>query len=110
MGEYRAGKRIREALLSREQLLAELQSGRREFQVREFQVVYCEAAVAQSLAELAPELVAEPAAADACPLALERIRAGDFDDAATLDANYLRRTDAEIFAKPRPAEPAKILA
>jgi tRNA threonylcarbamoyladenosine biosynthesis protein TsaB len=30
---------------------------------------------------------------------LERISAGDFDDAATLDANYLRRTDAEIFAK-----------
>jgi hypothetical protein len=27
------------------------------------------------------------------------MEAGDFDDAATLDANYLRRTDAEIFAK-----------
>jgi tRNA threonylcarbamoyladenosine biosynthesis protein TsaB len=39
-------------------------------------------------------------AGDALPLALGRIEAGDFDDAATLDANYLRRTDAEIFAKP----------
>jgi tRNA threonylcarbamoyladenosine biosynthesis protein TsaB len=38
-------------------------------------------------------------AGDALPLALERIGAGDFDDAATLDANYLRRTDMEIFAK-----------
>ena len=45
-------------------------------------------------------MVDEPSAADALPLALDRIGAGDFDDAATLDANYLRRTDAEIFAKP----------
>jgi tRNA threonylcarbamoyladenosine biosynthesis protein TsaB len=44
-------------------------------------------------------MVDEPLAGDALPLALERIAAGDFDDAATLDANYLRRTDAEIFAK-----------
>jgi tRNA threonylcarbamoyladenosine biosynthesis protein TsaB len=26
---------------------------------------------------------------------------GQFDDVATVDANYLRRTDAEIFAKPK---------
>jgi tRNA threonylcarbamoyladenosine biosynthesis protein TsaB len=31
---------------------------------------------------------------------LERIAAGHFDDVETIDANYLRRTDAEIFAKP----------
>jgi hypothetical protein len=32
-----------------------------------------------------------------------------FDDVVTIDANYLRRTDAEIFAKPTPraaAQPA----
>ncbi len=46
-------------------------------------------------------LVEEPAAGDALPLALERIAANEFDDAALLDANYLRRTDAEIFAKPK---------
>jgi tRNA threonylcarbamoyladenosine biosynthesis protein TsaB len=45
-------------------------------------------------------MVVELLAGDALPLALERIAAGDFDDAAMLDANYLRRTDAEIFAKP----------
>ena len=28
-----------------------------------------------------------------------------FDDPATIDANYLRRTDAEIFAKPVAAAP-----
>jgi tRNA threonylcarbamoyladenosine biosynthesis protein TsaB len=44
-------------------------------------------------------VVEEPLAGDALPLVLERIVAGDFDDAATLDANYLRRIDAEIFAK-----------
>jgi tRNA threonylcarbamoyladenosine biosynthesis protein TsaB len=44
-------------------------------------------------------MVEEPLAGDALALALGRIEAGDFDDAATLDANYLRRTDAEIFAK-----------
>jgi hypothetical protein len=31
---------------------------------------------------------------------------GDFADPLTLDANYLRRSDAEIFAKPNPAEAA----
>ena len=52
-------------------------------------------------------LVQEPSAGDALPFALERIAAGDFDDAATLDANYLRRTDAEIFAKPAAPRAAK---
>jgi tRNA threonylcarbamoyladenosine biosynthesis protein TsaB len=39
-------------------------------------------------------------AADALPLVLGRIRQQDYDDVATVDANYLRRTDAEIFAMP----------
>jgi tRNA threonylcarbamoyladenosine biosynthesis protein TsaB len=64
-------------------------------------VVACEAKVAEGLRAFGVEVrtVDEPLAGDALPLALERIVAGDFDDAATLDANYLRRTDAEIFAK-----------
>ena len=33
-------------------------------------------------------------------------RVQDFDDVATIDANYLRRTDAEIFAKPTAATPS----
>ncbi len=56
---------------------------------------------------LGPRVVEEPLAGDALPFALERIAAGDFDDAATLDANYLRRTDAEIFAKPAAQRAAK---
>jgi tRNA threonylcarbamoyladenosine biosynthesis protein TsaB len=55
--------------------------------------------VAQSIAELAPQIVAEPTAASALPIALARIQQRSFDDPATIDANYLRRTDAEIFAK-----------
>jgi tRNA threonylcarbamoyladenosine biosynthesis protein TsaB len=53
------------------------------------------------VAALAPRLVAQLRAEDAFPLALRRIEQRAFDDAATLDANYLRRTDAEIFAKPQ---------
>ena len=63
-------------------------------------VVVCEAKVAESLAELHPRLVEEPLAGDALPFAVARVASGEFDDAATLDANYLRRTDSEIFAKP----------
>ena len=54
----------------------------------------CEAKVAEALAGLRLRVVGEPLAEDALPFALERIAAGDFDDAAALDANYLRRTDA----------------
>ena len=63
-------------------------------------VVVCEVKVAEALAELRPKLVDEPLAGAALLFALERVASGEFDDAATLDANYLRRTDAEIFAKP----------
>jgi tRNA threonylcarbamoyladenosine biosynthesis protein TsaB len=62
-------------------------------------VVVCEAKVGEVLAGLDLRVVREPRAVGALAIALERIAAGDFDDAATLDANYLRRTDAEIFAK-----------
>jgi tRNA threonylcarbamoyladenosine biosynthesis protein TsaB len=40
-----------------------------------------------------------PTAADALLFAAPRVLAEDFDDPATLDGNYLRRSDAEIFAK-----------
>jgi tRNA threonylcarbamoyladenosine biosynthesis protein TsaB len=50
---------------------------------------------------LAPDatLVPPPTAMDAVEFALPRLRAGEYDDAVTLDGNYLRRSDAEIFAK-----------
>jgi tRNA threonylcarbamoyladenosine biosynthesis protein TsaB len=98
-GVYTDGICIRETLLTRAELLA-AHAAEPAF------LVVCEPAIAQSLAALAPRLVAEPSAEDALPLALLRIQQQDFDDIATLDANYLRRTDAEIFAKPIAAHPA----
>jgi len=61
------------------------------------QLAICE----DSLLATAPAatLVPPPTAADALLFALPRIRARDFDDPVTLDGNYLRRSDAEIFSK-----------
>ncbi len=109
LGEYTGGVRIREKLVTRDQLFTAIESAAG---IAETTLVTCEPSVAQSLAELAPRLVAEPTAEDALPLILPRLRVQDFDDVATIDANYLRRTDAEIFAKPtvatpRPGTPAR---
>ncbi|HEY4381607.1 MAG TPA: tRNA (adenosine(37)-N6)-threonylcarbamoyltransferase complex dimerization subunit type 1 TsaB [Acidobacteriaceae bacterium] len=93
-GFYLGGACLRESLLTREELLAAAHAEPRSL------VVACESAVAESVGALSPRLVSEPTAADALPLALRRIQSKGFDDPATLDANYLRRTDAEIFAKP----------
>ena len=89
-GEYVGLRCLREALIGGDDLSAEVAGG---------VVVVCEAKVAEALVALAPRVVDEPAAGDVLPLALERIAAGGFDDVAMIDANYLRRTDAEIFAK-----------
>jgi tRNA threonylcarbamoyladenosine biosynthesis protein TsaB len=93
-GEYVGRRCLREVLVGGEDVLAAASAGG--------VVVACEAKVAEVLEALGLGLrmVEEPFAGDALPLALERIEAGDFDDAAALDANYLRRSDAEIFAKP----------
>lgn len=91
-GEYGGHRCLREALLPEAEVTAAASGG---------VTVVCEAKVAEALAELHPRVVQEPLAADALPFAMERIAAGDYEDVATLDANYLRRTDAEIFAKPK---------
>jgi tRNA threonylcarbamoyladenosine biosynthesis protein TsaB len=104
LGLYAAGACLREALVTRNQLLAEASLPAVDLAEQSTQpqhnFVVCEPAVAQSIAALAPQIVAEPTAADALPLALARIQQRAFDDPATIDANYLRRSDAEIFAKP----------
>lgn len=108
-GDYADGVCLREALRTCAELLAAIDRDASEVagdvsapNAASLIVVTCETSVAESLATLDPQLVAEPTAEDALPLALLRLQARDFDDDATLDANYLRRTDAEIFAKPRP--------
>jgi tRNA threonylcarbamoyladenosine biosynthesis protein TsaB len=90
LGEYAGPRCVREALLSGEDLAGAVAGG---------VVVVCEAKVAEALVAVKPRIVGEPAAGDALPIALERIAAGEFDDAGLVDANYLRRTDLEIFAK-----------
>jgi tRNA threonylcarbamoyladenosine biosynthesis protein TsaB len=89
-GEYVGRRSVREALMS--------EAGVREAVGRGV-VVVCEAKPREILVGLDIRMVREPQAEDALAIALERIGSGDFDDAAMLDANYLRRTDAEIFAK-----------
>jgi tRNA threonylcarbamoyladenosine biosynthesis protein TsaB len=99
-GEYANGICLREALFTRDEVLSAINAS------QDRAVIACESAVAESLIPIAPQLVNEPTAEDALPLALRRIRAEQFDDVATIDANYVRRTDAEIFAKPKPAPEA----
>jgi tRNA threonylcarbamoyladenosine biosynthesis protein TsaB len=91
-GEYVGHRCVRESLLSQEAVSAAVAGGL---------IVVCEAKVAEMLEELHPRVVAEPLAGDVLSLALERIAADEYDDVSLLDANYLRRTDAEIFAKPK---------
>lgn len=97
-GEYVGRSCVREVLLSAQDVIVAASDAL---------VVVCETRVAESLAELRPRLVEEPSAGDALPFAVARVASGEFDDAATLDANYLRRTDAEIFAKPAVPRPAR---
>jgi tRNA threonylcarbamoyladenosine biosynthesis protein TsaB len=93
-GVYEGTACRREALLTLAEVLAAADCAR---------VVVCEAAVAAALAEAGPVLVPAPAAEAALSIAVQRMAAQDFDDLVTLDANYLRRTDAEIFAKQQAA-------
>ncbi len=46
-------------------------------------------------------LTPSPDAADALLFAVPRLRAADYDDFALLDGNYVRRSDAQLFAKPK---------
>jgi len=91
-GIYSGSRCVRESLMTGEGVAAAAE--------KSAVVVACEVKVAEALGGLHPLMVKEPVAADALPFAMERFAAKEFDDVATLDANYLRRTDAEIFAKP----------
>ncbi|MDQ2834023.1 MAG: tRNA (adenosine(37)-N6)-threonylcarbamoyltransferase complex dimerization subunit type 1 TsaB [Acidobacteriota bacterium] len=90
-GEYDGVRCVRETLMTQKELEAVAGGGL---------VVVCEAKVVEALRGMALRVVEEPSAADALPIAVERVSAGRFEDAGLLDAHYLRRTDAEIFAKP----------
>ncbi len=85
------GEEVFEGLLSPEDVRARISEP----------LAVCEEGIAATFAEA--RLVDPPTAWDAIQFAAARLRAGDFDDVESLDANYLRRSDAEIFAKPAAA-------
>jgi tRNA threonylcarbamoyladenosine biosynthesis protein TsaB len=87
-GDYSA--EARESLATRDQFLQFSAAFSRNLAV-------CESAVRALVPEAT--LVPPPTAADALSFALPRLLAAEYDDAVTLDGNYLRRSDAEIFAK-----------
>lgn len=60
-------------------------------------VAVCESVALQAFPQAL--LVDPPTAEDALRFAARRLLAGDFTDVAALDGNYVRRSDAEIFAK-----------
>ena len=69
----------------------------------------CLAVCEPSVHSLAPAatLVDPPTAVDVLRFALPRLRARNFDDPVTLDGNYLRRSDAEIFSQPGARRPSQ---
>jgi tRNA threonylcarbamoyladenosine biosynthesis protein TsaB len=86
-GDYTDGHH--EALMSVDELRASSVS----------ELAICEEKAAVAFPEA--QMVDQPTAVDALAAALPRWLAKDFDDLATLDGNYLRRSDAELFAKPK---------
>jgi tRNA threonylcarbamoyladenosine biosynthesis protein TsaB len=66
-------------------------------------LIVAEETLAERLAAWRPALAGPLDACAAARAALGRLRSGETDDLATLDANYLRRSDAELFARPASA-------
>jgi tRNA threonylcarbamoyladenosine biosynthesis protein TsaB len=91
-GVYRGGVREREALLNRSELLATIRDA-------ELPVLACEQHVLAAITDLGVKLVSPPTAIEVLEVGAERFQAKGFVDTETLDANYLRRSDAEMLAK-----------
>ncbi len=90
-GVYRGGVKVWERLVGREDALKAMEMGA---------AVTCEARVVEALGDRV-KLIEEPDGAEMLVLVEEHMRAGVWSDVATADANYLRRTDAEIAAEKR---------
>jgi len=100
-GDYELGHPTRmcsERMLSREEFLAEANGA----VAAKIQIITPDAALADALrsAGIAVRQIAYPNAADIARLGYEHLKLGHTTLPETLDANYIRRTDAEIFAKP----------
>ena len=90
--EFYARRAEREWLASFEEIVAAAGTG--------LPCVIAEPKVAERLAAWTPMCVGPLDAHAAARAALARLRSGQSDDLAALDANYLRRSDAELFARP----------
>ncbi len=102
VGEYRNGNSLGEMLLSGEETVAAAkQPGAGVLVCDESRADDASASACSALAICGPVYVQPPDAAEALRFSLGRFRAGDFDDLETLDANYLRRSDAEVLRAAR---------
>jgi tRNA threonylcarbamoyladenosine biosynthesis protein TsaB len=104
VGEYRNGNNLGETLLSSEEAVVAAKRPGAGVLVCDESVNVDDAAGTSACAALAicgPLYVQPPDAAEALRFALGRFRTRDFDDAETLDANYVRRADAEVMRSAR---------
>ena len=105
VGEYREGRKIVESLLSQTETIAALRQPGAGVLV--YEQVFEDKGKSEDWAPWTGpgyhsllSYVQAPDAADALRFALGRLRAGSFEDVETLDANYLRRPDAEVLFQP----------
>ena len=91
VGIYEAGICLLESVVTRDQLIEHASD-------RPAVVLVCEPRVEAALAELRPTVLGLPTLGDALNIAVERWQSRQFEDVMTLDGNYLRRSDAEIFS------------
>src|ERR1700689_5040586 len=106
VGEYQNGQNLGEVLLSGEETIAVAQQpGAGVLVCDESRADDVSASACSALAICGPVYVQPPDAAEALRFALGRCRAGNFDDPETLQANYLRRSDAEVLRSARAGVP-----
>jgi tRNA threonylcarbamoyladenosine biosynthesis protein TsaB len=104
VGEYQNGQNLGEVLLSGEETVAAAKQPGAGVLVCDESVAGDASAASSACAALSvcgPVYVQPADAAEALRFALGRFRAGKFDDVETLQANYLRRSDAEVFRAAR---------
>ncbi len=100
-GDYELGSGVRmfsERLLSREEFL----TAARDAASGDSKIVTPDSTLADALRSvgIAVQQIEYPNAADIARFGYEHLRLGQTTRPEDLDANYIRRTDAEIFAKP----------
>jgi tRNA threonylcarbamoyladenosine biosynthesis protein TsaB len=103
--EFYARRAEREWLASFEEIAAAAEEGVPLVVAEARAEARTEARIVERLAAWNPSQVGPLDACAAARAALARLRSGESDDLAALDANYLRRSDAELFARRVPATP-----